>query len=95
MKLLAMETEIPGADWSGTDELLRAEAQHVYGLHLSGIVREIYFNEAHEAVIILDCANKAEAEQLLADFPLVKAGLIRFSLTELKPYDGYSRLMDP
>ncbi len=94
MKLLAMETEIPGADWSGAGELLKAEARHVYDLHLSGAVREIYFNEAHEAVIILECADKADAERLLADFPLVKAGLIRFSLTELKPYDGYSRLMN-
>jgi len=94
MKFLAMETEVSGADWSGAGELLKEEARHVYSLHLSGAVREIYFNEAHDAVIILECGDKAEAERLLDEFPLVKKGLIRFSLTELRPYDGYSRLMD-
>jgi hypothetical protein len=94
MKILAMETEVPGADWSGAKALLKEEARHVYELYLAGAVREIYFNEAHDAVIMLECADKPEAERLLDDFPLVKAGLIRFALTELTPYDGYLRLMD-
>jgi hypothetical protein len=94
MKFLAMETEVPGADWSGAKALLKEEARHVYEMYLSGAVRELYFTETHEAVIILECADKPEAERLLNDFPLVKAGLIRFALTELTPYDGYSRLMD-
>lgn len=94
MKILAMETEVPGADWSSASALLEEEARHVYGLYLSGAVREIYFTESHEAVIILECEGKAEAERLLDDLPLVKAGLIRFTLTELKPYDGYTRLME-
>jgi len=94
MKILAIEIEVPGADWSGADALLKEEARHVYGLYLSGVVREIYFTEAHEALIILECADKADAERLLGEFPLVRAGLIRFTLKELHPYDGYSRLME-
>jgi hypothetical protein len=94
MKLLAMETEITGADWSNADALLEEEARHVYDLYLAGVVREIYFTESHEAVINLECADKAEAERLLGEFPLVRAGLIRFALKELHPYDGYSRLME-
>jgi muconolactone delta-isomerase len=88
-----MEAEISGADWSGAEALLREEARAVYALQLKDIVREIWFTEDHEAVLLLECADKAEAERLLAELPLVKGGLIRFTLKELHPYDGYSRLM--
>lgn len=94
MKILAMETEIPGGDWSGAAAQLKDEARHVYDLYLTGAVREIYFTEAHDAVIILECADLAEAEALLGDLPLVRGGLIRFDLKELRPYDGYARLME-
>ena len=93
MKILAMETEMPGGDWSGAAALLKDEARHVYDLYLAGAVREIYFTEAHDAVIILECADLAEAEALLGDLPLVRGGLICFDIKELRPYDGYSRLM--
>ena len=94
MKILAMEAEIPGADWSGAAALLKDEARHVYDLYLSGALREIWFTEAHDAVIILECADLDEAERLLGELPLVRDGLIRFVLHELRPYDGYARLME-
>ena len=94
MRLLAMETEVAGADWSGAEALLKQEARAVYALQIKDILREIWFTEDHEAVLLLECANKAEAERLLGELPLVKGGLIRFTLKELRPYDGYSRLMD-
>ncbi len=93
MKILAMETEIPGVDWSGAKALLKEEARHVYELYLTGTLQEIYFTEAHDAVIILECGSLTEAQELLGDLPLVREGLIRFALHELHPYDGYSRLM--
>ncbi len=93
MKILAMECETEHADWSGAQPLLADEARHVYDLYLKNVVREIYFTEAHEAVLILECGSVDEAQQLLDALPLVKSGLIRFELTRLLPYDGYSRLM--
>ena len=94
MKILAMETEIPGADWSGAAALLKEEAHHVYELYLSGSLRDIWFTEAHDAVIILECTDLAEAEALLGNLPLVRNGMIRFVLHELRPYDGYLRIME-
>ena len=94
MKILAMEAEIPGADWNGAAALLKDEARHVYDLYLSGVLRDIWFTEAHDAVIILECADLAEAEALLGNLPLVRDGMIRFVLHELRPYDGYTRLME-
>ncbi len=57
-------------------------------------LREIYFNDKHCAVIILECKDKEEAKSLLDELPLVKNKVIKFKLTELKPYTGFSRLLE-
>lgn len=93
MMFLAIENEIENADWSDTEGVLKDEAQHVYNLYLEGTIREIYFNDKNCAVLIIECENKKAATELLAAFPLVKAGLIEFELTELRPYAGFKRLM--
>lgn len=93
MKFLAIEKEIDNSDWSDTEGVLRYEAQHAYNLYLEGTIREIYFNEENCAVLIVECENKTAATELLAAFPLVKAGLIEFELTELRPYTGFKRLI--
>ena len=95
MKFLAIEKEMPNADWDGAQVLLRQEAEHVYGLYSKGIVREIYFTEKHEAVLILEGSSADEIRQILADFPLVRQRLIQFDLKELSPYTGFERLFHP
>lgn len=92
MKILAIETE-PGKPTSTIyNELLKEEALAVFKLQQLGILREIYFNDNHCAVIILECINTIEAELLLDELPLVKNGYIKFQITELKPYTGFTRL---
>ena len=93
MKILAFEKEKPGLTSSDFAPYLNAEAKHVYDLQQKGIIREVYFNQCHEAVLILECESLKEAEELLNDFPLKKNDLIDFELMELKPYSGFSRLM--
>jgi muconolactone delta-isomerase len=93
MKFLAIENENPGAVWDNTNELLEDEARHVFEIYLSGELREIYFNERHQAVIILECRDLGRAEQILSRFPLVKNELIRFTLMALHPYDGFKRII--
>lgn len=94
MKLLAIEKENPGLTLSDYQPYLKDEAKKVLDFYLQGIVREIYFNERHEAVIILECDGMNEAAGYLESLPLVKAGLIHFELMELNPYTGFSRLLD-
>lgn len=94
MKLLAISTDSEGVTWENTFELLKEEARHVYELYLSDVLREIYFTDTGNAVLILECSNKSQAQALLDVFPLVKSGMIRFYLTELRPYDGFQRLME-
>lgn len=93
MKILAIEKEIANIDWSTENDILVNEAKQVYQLYLSGYFREIYFNESHNAVIILECESIEKASELLNSLPLVKKGMIAFDLMQLNPYTGYERIM--
>ena len=96
MQFLAMEVELPGATAEGFAPHLDAEARHLWDLQQRGAVRGAWFRtDRHTAVLSLECADAAEAEGLLAGFPLVRHGLIRFELVPLEPYSGYARLFRP
>jgi hypothetical protein len=94
MKILALEKEVAGVDWSKQNEILKQEAFHVYELQKQGIIREIYFNQNHCAVIILECINATTARNILNELPLVKNELIDFEVMELTPYNGYDRIIE-
>ncbi len=93
MKILATETELKKLSANSDKEILKEEARVVLELQQKEILREIYFDENHCAVLILECANKTEAEKILSELPLVKSGFIRFDIKELHPYTGFSRLI--
>ena len=94
MKILAMEKAVPGvAAAAFTPELLKAEAARVWELQQLGALREIWFRQDRsDAVLVLECADAAEAQRTLAALPLVAAGLITFEVIPLKPYPGLARL---
>lgn len=93
MKILAMEKELKGVDWNDLDDLLKAEAQHIFHLYLSDSLREIYFTENKNAILILETTDKESALTLLETLPLVKSGKIQFDIMELRPYTGYERII--
>jgi hypothetical protein len=93
MKYLAKEIEIENIDWSNSKAILKEEAQTALSLFEQGFIREMYFDEDNCAVLILECLSKNEAEETLQQLPLVKAGMIKFEIKELKPYTGFSRLL--
>jgi len=93
MKILAIETELQKLSAISDKEILKAEARAVFELQQKDILREIYFDENHCAVLILECSNKTEAEKILSGLPLVKNGVISFEIKELHPYTGFSRLI--
>ena len=93
MKILAMERELPGATAVQFQQHSRAEAFRVWELYQSGVIREVYFRgDRSEAVLILECADVAEAESVLKTLPLAAAGLITFEMIPLAPYPGFARL---
>jgi len=93
MKILAIETELKKLGANSVKEILKAEARAVFELQQKDILREIYFDENHCAVLILECNNKTEAEKILSELPLVESGFIQFEIKELHPYTGFSRLI--
>ena len=96
MKILALEKEVAGVQPEQFQPYGKVEAARVWDLYRQGILREIYFNsETREAVLVLECTDRQEAEALLATLPLVTAGLITFEVLPLIPYTGFARLFDP
>lgn len=93
MKILAIEMEMPGLGPADFKPHLKAEAEKVWELYQAGIIREFYFDRnSHNAVIMLECKDAAEAGEYLATLPLVSNKLISFDIFELEPYSGFSRL---
>lgn len=93
MKILAIETELKKLDAKTDSEILKQEALAVFDLQQKGVLHEIYFDENHCAVLMLEWSNKTEAEKILSALPLVKNGFISFEIRELQPYTGFSRLI--
>ncbi len=93
MKILAIEKGIEGTKRDNMEVMLAEEAKHVFQLYLSDSIREIYFTEEKNAVLILETKNKKLAKELLDDLPLVKNKKIRFDIVELKPYTGFERII--
>jgi muconolactone delta-isomerase len=76
-----------------TRPLLLAEAQRAWELYQAGLIRELYFRaDRYEAVLVLECADVAEARSILDTLPLVREKLIGFELIPLKAYPGFARL---
>ncbi len=93
MKILAIEREAPGANREDCAPLLKAEAERVWELQTSGVIREIYFrSDRRDAVLMLECSGIEEANAILSTLPLAKAGSIIFEIIPLSAYTGFSRL---
>jgi predicted aconitase with swiveling domain len=95
MKILAISHDVPGAEWSGRESLLREEAKKIWELHTSDIIREIFFTAPdRKAVIMMEHDSVVAAARILSELPLVRAKLIEFTIVQLTAYDGYERLFD-
>ncbi len=92
MKFLAIEIEKEGLSSNDFQPHLKNESLKVLELYERGIIREIYFDQEHCAVLILECNNLNDAKSILNELPLVSNGLIDFNVRELSPYTGFSRL---
>lgn len=93
MRMLALEKDRPDASPWDFEPHLQEEARAVWHLQQAGTIRDIYFrDDRQESVIVLEVHDTAEAERILGQLPLVKAGLAEFELIGLRPYSGFSRL---
>lgn len=96
MKILALEVETSALPSAAFEPHLKDEARVLWELLQADIVREVYFRqEWHGAVLILECPDATDAQRVLGELPLVRAGLIRFDIIPLIPYPGFARLFAP
>jgi len=94
MKFLAVEVENSGIENIHYKPYLREESIKVLELYEKGFIREIYFDQFHCAVLILECNTLKEVLEELGKLPLVSNGLIYFRVSELNSYTGFSRLLE-
>src|SRR5512147_1755858 len=91
MKFIALELEVPGVVAEKIPaSVLEAEAAEIWRLHQAGVVREIYYrHDRKAAVVILECADLAEAQKVVGALPLVRGKYIDFDVAGLVPYRGF------
>ena len=94
MKFIALEHDVPGVvPEQIPPQVLEAEAAEVWRLYQAGIIREIYFrHDRKAAVIILECDDLGQAENVIHALPLVREHFIEFDVAGLVPYRGFQRM---
>ena len=94
MKILALEKEVAGVTADRfTQQIKQAEALKAWELHQEGVIRELYFRQDESsAVLMLECDDTDQAEEILKTLPMVAEGLIAFDLIPLVAYPGFARL---
>ena len=87
MKLLAISRRAEGATGADIARLQRAEVAAVWAMLGDGFIREIYFDAARPAVIlVLEADGPDDALARLGTLPMAEAGVIGFDLLTLGPY---------
>ena len=96
MRILAIDRPLPGATPDKYQPHLLNEVRHSWQGYKRGVVRDIYFRQDRPGVaIFLECASLEDAKKALADFPLVKAGLLEFEAIPLGPFTNWEMLFAP
>jgi len=94
MQFLVITSDHGDVNWLDHAELLREEARHVWNLYKSSILRNIWFSENKDALLVFDCDTENAVARYMDQFPLVKRNLIDYKVTSLLPYTGFERLMN-
>ena len=94
MKVLAVGRARSGVGWEHIAAYVGEEARHVWELYESDRVREFYLRADHQpgVALIFECDDATEAERLVAELPIVGAGLLEFEVVPLRPYAGLRQL---
>ena len=94
MQYLITTFDNGNVDWSVHSQLLKKETKHILDLYQKGIIRNIWFSENKDALLIIENETIEQARKIISTFPLVKENLIKFNITCLLPYTGFERLIN-
>jgi|GEM_PF-6715989 len=94
MKIIASLTGTANASPTDYGSYQSAEATRVWDLYTNGVLKEIYLRtETIGAVIVLECASHADAEEAIQSLPMVKAGLFNVDYLSLGPTPPMSKML--
>jgi hypothetical protein len=94
MQYLVTTFDNGSIDWAIHSQLLKDEAKHILDLYQQGIIRNIWFSEKKDALLIIETDTIEHVNGIINAFPLVKANLIKFTIICLLPYTGFERLIN-
>lgn len=98
MQVLAILRTLPSATPDRLGPLVKPEAQHVWDMHLGGVLRAAHFLQAPGAPfpmgvsLMLEVDNPDQAKRLIDALPMVIEGVILAEVLPLAPFTGYSAL---
>jgi hypothetical protein len=69
-----------------------AELRALWQLYRDGVVREMYSPAGPGAILVLEAVSAREAERLVAQLPLIEAGVMALEVTELRPFAAIEML---
>jgi hypothetical protein len=93
--VLAVDRVLPGARPSDIGPLVGPEMEHAWAAMKGGAFRENYLQADHPgAVLVLEAAGADHAHELLADLPLVRAGILEFLVWPLTLSALWDRLAE-
>jgi len=92
MQFLVLTEDAYEVDWTDQQDLLKAEARTVWKLQRSGALRSIWFTQAHDAVLLFEADDEDAVQEVMEIMPLVREGLLTYTVLGLQPYTGLERL---
>jgi len=94
MRYLITTFDNGNIDWNNKADILKHEASSIWHLYKEQVICNIWFSEKKDAIFIIEAESMDIAEQIVGGLPLVKANLLRYSITGLLPYTGLDRIMN-
>ena len=92
MRILCLDIPAPARRWNTMRRTL-PQKPCTPGLYKSGFIRDIYFRQDRPGVaIFLECDTVEEANNVMAEFPLAKAGLLTFECIPLGSFISWENL---
>jgi hypothetical protein len=96
MRILAITRRLPGTRVEQIQALQVPEARAVWRLLGEDLIRDIWFDPARPAVVLmLEAESAAAARARLGVLPMVAEGLLDFDILELHPYRQLANLFAP
>lgn len=93
MQYLAILKVQPGVPPEQLGALIQVEAAQVWQLQTAGIIRSIHYIEGPVgAVLMLEAADRQQAEQHVRQLPMVASELLSVEILPLTPYTGLAAL---